>query len=1229
MARPLGLGAAAAGGARQRGTVVILVVVAIGLLAFMGATYLQVSRVQRQEEIDPIENIDLALQSVIEEIAITLRGDIFDPATGNYFDSAAGIEPYDRPWTNAAGGTYDVFERDGTTVAGQATGGRFDDVWLASPLPVKVGGVWRWPQITTLTGGWYDSNGDGLVPARFVASGVQGDTPPDRRVGNGGALVDGQDYNFDIFGNANLIDADGDGMGDSRWERAPLALKDGTEFFMAVRIVDLASFLNANIATSLVDNAGNFDTSPLGTNAPRGIYPSELNLGGYVAAAGGGAAELFALLGSGRGIADATWAEREDFWEERGRYSERPVDGSSPFRFLSPISKVEDFGSSLTSSDATELAYRVGAQDFAQYTSVLEQNMPTFMADIPTTSSDIYGIQTTADADAHYEYGRVPRTRMTTLSKEALYAPLLPGDPNVTPDNVPAEQLTTRKLKLPLNDDDWDSEITVDNVATAADQEAINHPKEDERREPMERLAQEIEAVYRRNTPSPLPGGMANPGALGVQFAVNLQDYRDEDNLMTVQDVQRNDTDNTLPYEDVLLEASDYSGDEVLGFEAYPYITEVYVQRRYEITGTPVVNGSGNFDVTWESTDGGGATTSAGFAIELVNPFNYPISLDHIEIDVVVPTPPSGTPVPAVQIAPTAFTGTLLDVNTNGYVDLADLVSEARGGTVQRELAPNEAIILYRNPDDGVKVVDDTRITDGRRTSAAAANGQWESDMSMVHDGRDDFTYGVNGRVFTYVDLSAGEEWPKEAPYVTPPAVPDPTDGLTTAAPVTVRLRVPYGDAVNKLTYALAPSRAVPDTYTEEILATSVGVDPPPAGGEQSYYQHSDLGNGRRLNALAIDETEFLDQEQVPEYRILEPAGRGYVSRVGQPVKTDTPADPNYDKLGPGGNSTTTAGTTNGAAYPEQEIGWDSTDQLQEQWLLVNEPDSDLRAAGELLNLVIFGTPVGDTIPQHLSNVLTSLGGLPRADLNDLRLDPSPTATADRIVDDASQQWAWQVNHAQFLMSRLTTYSARLDGLDNNNDGTADDELEQTVSGRINFNGVEPDLLADILPLANGTWRSDIATDLNNMALNGGTQPSLERGIAHTWTGFVWPSPGFGGVAPLRRPEINEANDTQFSGTGSARIDFLLNELDAANPADGIADDREEATMILSMLDQIGTNRSDVFVAYILVHGYDSADFDNGGSGPVETARAIVLFDRSQLLTNDDPVRPTMLYRFP
>ena len=77
--------------------------------------------------------------------------------------------------------------------------------------------------------------------------------------------------------------------------------------------------------------------------------------------------------------------------------------------------------------------------------------------------------------------------------------------------------------------------------------------------------------------------------------------------------------------------------------------------------------------------------------------------------------------------------------------------------------------------------------------------------------------------------------------------------------------------------------------------------------------------------------------------------------------------------------------------------------------------------------------------------------------------------------------------------------------------------------------------------------------------------------------------------------------------------------------ADGVEDDVEEAILPVQMLDAVATTRSDVFIAYVLLHGYERGNFDEG---PRKVLRAVTLFDRSQMQTVQDDVRVEVLKRF-
>ena len=115
--------------------------------------------------------------------------------------------------------------------------------------------------------------------------------------------------------------------------------------------------------------------------------------------------------------------------------------------------------------------------------------------------------------------------------------------------------------------------------------------------------------------------------------------------------------------------------------------------------------------------------------------------------------------------------------------------------------------------------------------------------------------------------------------------------------------------------------------------------------------------------------------------------------------------------------------------------------------------------------------------------------------------------------------------------------------------------------------------------------------------------------------------------------DASASGDTQNDGV--SRIDFTANDVGGAgNARDETADDIEEFLLFAGGTQQVTTTRSDVFVAYILVHGYRDAD-NNGDfnstddDGLIEQSRSIVLFDRSKLVDNGDTVESRVLYTFP
>jgi hypothetical protein len=286
---------------RTRGSVMVMVVVVLVLLAMLGAAYLQMARVQRIAPSQPIDNIDLVLQSIIDEIARQLAEDVRHDGT-NFFVPGTAAEPFDYPRTNAA------VDRDVPTLSGSmpgAKGGINDDTWLGDAFPYLNSGTLTWRKLTSLTGGHYANSGNN------VAAAASGENP---------TIFVTTDYDNIAVNNAQLVDASGDGIGDSRWERAPLMVLTGAEYFMAVRVMDASALMNLRAGTRLTDDGTNIPATP--AFLARGYVPNDADLSRFAARRHGAwATELAALFADatvrGRAINGAiptTVADRLDLW---------------------------------------------------------------------------------------------------------------------------------------------------------------------------------------------------------------------------------------------------------------------------------------------------------------------------------------------------------------------------------------------------------------------------------------------------------------------------------------------------------------------------------------------------------------------------------------------------------------------------------------------------------------------------------------------------------------------------------------------------------------------------------------------------------------------------------------------------------------------------------------------------------------------------------------------------
>ena len=174
------------------GSALILAVVLTSLLAIVGVLFLMITHVDKiaTSAISESKELDFAVETVITKISQQLALDV--PGTG------AEYQDYPDP----------------------------EDKWLASLEPHKSGSNYYWRQISDVTGylAGYNSNIEVKV------------------VGEYGAITD---FN-NLVANA---DADGDGVGDSKWIKlADITSGKGRPIYAAIRIIDNGAMLNVNTA---------------------------------------------------------------------------------------------------------------------------------------------------------------------------------------------------------------------------------------------------------------------------------------------------------------------------------------------------------------------------------------------------------------------------------------------------------------------------------------------------------------------------------------------------------------------------------------------------------------------------------------------------------------------------------------------------------------------------------------------------------------------------------------------------------------------------------------------------------------------------------------------------------------------------------------------------------------------------------------------------------------------
>ncbi|MFK7788689.1 MAG: hypothetical protein AB8C95_04220, partial [Phycisphaeraceae bacterium] len=469
----------------------------------------------------------------------------------------------------------------------------------------------NWQKITSITGLYLggDTNGSadlslspGTGPEEFSVSSLTDPLRSDTNLDMNTAAV-----------RALLVDADGDGIGDSRWEWAPLRQIGATQYVMAVRIIDLSARMDMNVAT------GRFNATD--ASVSRGDSPVEMNGQVFVG-------DSAVAAGTTAPIATDEWRDVLNFRltsnanpasttpigpAAETRYDNNnpnPAAGTRRHLWTDGVSRLSNTfnhngldqagifdyeANTFGLVDAFELLQGNGVN--SANTTTAENLMPNFLR--RGAQEDNYAIGNVNGWSRQQFWVFDPRKNVSMFTGGSIAA-------------KPANVNQARELKIDVNEA----------VQTAAGRNALrNRIRDFINLNPAPMLA-----LYPQFT---------SAEQLANQLTANIADYIDDDNQLTVV-------------------------GGATGFEALPYIAEIYTQRHYESatqTSPP--------DVIWNA-DG-----AQGYVIEIGNPFapdtsgaGRPVSLDNIWIDM------NGTTTPL------------------------------RGGAiagVPAELAPGEVLLLYRD----------------------------------------------------------------------------------------------------------------------------------------------------------------------------------------------------------------------------------------------------------------------------------------------------------------------------------------------------------------------------------------------------------------------------------------------------------------------------------------------------------------------------------------------------
>ena len=1168
---------------RTAGSLLILIVTVLVIIALVGIAFLQRVRLdQAATARHERDYIDQVISGILTEISNQLTDDVFD--------NLGGEELYDYPWTKQVAGLQDTYYLDNlpsysagqnVNVNGADTAGVMnheDDRWLASTAPIynKNTNHYYWLHLTNLTNFWLD------LPEQNNATGknIPFERPINGPVGNvansdTNILLDdkqGNTPNSLAYSPANYqqlgVDTDLDGILDARWQWAPISVRElgGRQYVMAVRIVDLSAMINVNAALNGTGNGFEpFSNPPAKSNVMRGYDTTGIDLSRLT---------------------------------KRVNYNDNTLINYTP-----P-------GLSTFSGHASE-----EMQDLFEHRSLQTSSAPIIPSNpsLPISAKDARKLW---EKQASI-YGNLDRNYLTASEFDLRKQ----GGINDFDKESPLEEDMPRLLRqAPIFDSArWGIERSYEDVvgSTGSFESKIskwfygtNPSSANDKNTDSSRVADRTfrgirhmlttasgSAVY--NTKY----GGAGTGIGTLKFSLN-RDFNGEltDGDPTTEDKMRNRIEAalTLPEPgtpsanwylgisnqaemDLLIDEYvaaiiNYSDDDnipqqyngVYGLEKLPFLRQVYVQALY--TDQDLDDGTGNpgndglYD-TWGYDPATGDTRA--MAIEIGNPFSEVIyGQDTNPVDGVV--------------------------QLDGVVQ----VRVVQGGNITTFTFGDAAAVTAPTPDlepRNVSSDDDTIIIYSPPIDAIDENGN---------------------------PGGPGTDMPNELNFPAGASVLELSPGTLTQNfdPGNGDLRVELW--VN-----------TPDGF---VRYDKIDLDSDASLPTQAASTHTASATQSNQFAQASSARDCEDIHFVVD------DGPGTADINTQVPNASTPVtfSANIDRFGDDnkGNPVT----------PYGGIYADFFDTLQ-----LPMADRPLRSLAELAWVHMFGFTAGETFSERMSASLSQ----PGFEANRHFLLINPKDPAYQIIGSPSDKG---VPHAAVLMDLFSTVSPENDGRDNDNadgddaintgaDETAAGEIEQFVPGTINVNTATLPVLTLGSPLAEPTDDIEAMMRLilayrDRLILNQASYPDDPatpypdgniRNIINGFNGINRPNkPGIASIGELLFMNLNGTNAVynmqRYGQDGLPALPYSGALLDLYPDPDEIGathinqgDDNEQRLARFQMLSQALSTRSDTFVAYVVVRGYEQAGFDKL---PVESAQFIAIFNRGDLDTENKEGSPDIQF---